>query len=792
MSRHLKAWLLTSAIIFPGAAAASTAVAADQAAVTTAPPQSPTQEVIITARRRGEQSLAVPDVVTAYSGAQLHARGVKSVSDIARLTPDLVIEPTISNYGSIITLRGLSSPSANVTSEPSVTLYVDGVPMNNGAAIHLAQFDLGQVQVLEGPQSLFFGKNASAGIVSLESAEPRRAFESQVEVGYETVAHEADVEGMVSGAITPQLLGRFAFIADEGRGPFINQAPDVANRYSPGAKEQGLRGTLIWEPNANLRVKLVGAYDNYSQQGSFEDVERIACFGPGGTPQGPGASPAFPNCRAGQNFLLGNLPTNAGAEAGDPLFGNGVGYSHFTQGIAVLNVQYALPHDMTFNSLTGFYDLASATASQASMGPIPVIGVATKDGRWTLTQEARLSSGTTGRFNWMVGGFFQYDHLSDFQDLIGVNINNFLPFLPPGGAISLGHSYWYIQGQDYSVFGQAGYNITKQLSLSAGARYTYEIKHQQPNVVGKGDTFIPDVSYTNVSPEVTLSYQPNGNTNLYVSYKEGFKAGGFQVAPTGWPAHTANIDNSYKPETVQGFEGGVKLALLDHTLRIDTAAYRYVYSNLQESNFNAVTVSNTILNAASVVDQGIEVKVNYSPPIEGLHLNGAINFNQANYSRFLSPCYTGQTIAEGCTFAPGAVAPTENLAGHPVPRAPLWAGNIGFQYDRMVSSKLRLSLASEGIFQTKSFLDETDFAYGVRPATFLVDASIAIGAPNHSWEVALIGKNLTDDYYPVSGFATPLTGSAAGTIHAVPGDYSAEIHRGRELWIRLTIRPGEL
>ena len=139
----------------------------------TCPETNDFQDIIVTARRRNETALDTPVVLSAFSGDQLSRLAITSISDVGKLTPLLIIAPSGGPYGGNLTLRGVASPSANASSEPAVTINIDGVPVSYGGVTRLTNIDLGQVEVLKGPQALFFGKNSSGGIVSIHSGPPQ-------------------------------------------------------------------------------------------------------------------------------------------------------------------------------------------------------------------------------------------------------------------------------------------------------------------------------------------------------------------------------------------------------------------------------------------------------------------------------------------------------------------------------------------------------------------------------------------------------------------------------------------
>jgi iron complex outermembrane receptor protein len=746
-------------------------------------------DIVVTARRRGEASLDVPVVVNAFSGAQLDERGVSSITDIAKLVPQLSVENNVGSFGGFNTLRGVTSPTSNVTADPAVIVVVDNIPISTGSVNRLGQFDLGRVEVLKGPQALFFGKNSSGGIISLGSADPTNEFEVKLTGEYEFNAREWQGTGIISGPLSDTLRGRIAVKGLTQRGYFFNQAPGAKHVVGPDPKEIAFRGTLIYEPLPDLTIKVKGTYDHVKDNGTYFITQRMFC--PSGVPTGASSSPTITDCKIDKYFARGDLPKNLDTLTGDPLFRkDGAPYSWVRQALFSMDVNYRIAPGVAFNAITGYYDLDQAYSDSIVRGPNPTLSTTGSTRKTTFSQEVRLSSEGPSRFNWMFGGFYQHDEIYDTEHVVGFN--------PATSVITpRQRSFWRIPSETLSGFGQASYEVVDGLTFSGGARYTSETKRQTSNLSNK---FLPKIKFTNVSPEATVTYKPVPNVNFFASYKEGYKSGTFQVGSLTFlglipnPAVTV-IDNSYRDENASGFEGGVKLALLDRSLRIDTAVYSYLYKNLQLSSFDPVQSITRISNAAAARVKGAEISVNFNPRgAPGLRLFGALSYNKSTYKDFIAACFLGQTIAQGCTIDgpdAGTVPDLQNFAGRPLLRAPKWSGNLGFSYDFDLGSTLKAGINSALTYQSSSILSQEAPPWGIRPDTTLLDAGVRIGSADGSWEVALIGKNLTDKQYAYAGFQESGTGNAAttGTTVGAPADYTGEISRGREIRLRVTLRP---
>ena len=175
------------------------------------------EEIIVSARKRTESLQDVPVAVSAISPIQLEGNLATDLNKVAELAPQVMIGRGTNGTGGFLTIRGISSTATDAGLDQSVVVTIDGVPLSRGRVINAAIYDVAQVEILQGPQSLFFGKNSPAGVISVRSADPSSTFEGNVKAGYEFEADERYVEGAVSGPLTDTLNGRLAFRASDDR-----------------------------------------------------------------------------------------------------------------------------------------------------------------------------------------------------------------------------------------------------------------------------------------------------------------------------------------------------------------------------------------------------------------------------------------------------------------------------------------------------------------------------------------------------------------------------------------------
>ncbi len=763
-----------------------------------------TNDIIVTARLRNETSIATPVSISALGGAEITRRAINNFDSLARAVPSLIVgEGGGTVQGGLIAIRGLAGADSNPLGDQAVSFSIDGVQVARASVRRLSEIDIAQVEVLKGPQALFFGKNSPAGIISVRTADPSRYFEAKLSSGYELRARETRNEGFVSGPLTDTLGVRVAGYYDDMKGWAKNEAPQTGpgifghDSRSPDQREYAVRGTLKWDPTDTLQVRLKYTYSDLHANGSTANVQYVNC--PLGASQGNGP---LDDCRADGRVFIGNVGPNFGLV--DARFGDGQTRLNQTQQLGGLEINYALTDTLKLTSISGYYkvhltNLGNYTSNYQETGVLPKQILASfnfLDLR-ELTEELRLTTTFEGPVNFLIGGLYQDSH--------GVNgsvtyRNAFSP--------AFVNNYRLVQnGTAASVYAQAQIKLLPTLELSGGGRYSYERKKLpvfststafDPRTLREIDGINRDVSFRNLSPEATLSWRPTSRLTAYGSYKEGFLSGGYNsVTPIlvsqvpGANGRYATLQNpTYKQQTIQGYEAGLKAALFDNTLRLNLAAYNYKTKGLQVS----VTVMGTqqeLRNAGSVRTRGVEGDFTYRTPLRGLTLNGAFNYNDGHYIDYQASCYRGESSAicfNQLNRVTGRVALLQDLSGARLVRAPRWTGNLGFNFETPVGGGLKIGLSGNGSHSDGYFTDVVNAPGGYQKGYELYDASIRLATTNDRYELALIGRNLSDKYYFVRSTDIPFTGSAPGaSLNGTLADTGAYVSRGREIFLRLTV-----
>ena len=736
-----------------------------------------TGDIIVTARKRTETDMAVPVAIAAIGSEELQRRAIDSLDSLSSSVPALRIGPAPGSVqGGTITLRGIGASADNPLADQSVSLNIDGAQVARSSVQRMAQVDIAQIEVLKGPQALFFGKNSPGGIISIRTADPTNHFEARSQIGYEINAREWRGEGFVSGPITDTLGIRIAAYGSTMRGWVTNVAPpqpSPVRRFVPHDREYAARLTLKFEPSDKFDARFKLTYNRLDGEGPSANDQFVNCITPGVTQYGDPD-----DCRANSVVYRGNVsPDYATLEPG---FRNGRPYHFQKQLLSSLEMNYQLSDVLTATAVSSYYNLSYDSMDNYGRTANPTFVLPARN-RFTLkelAQELRLASSFEAPLNFLVGAYYQ-DTKARYLNPTAVGLF--------GAPMLIIDQDLTQKGKAWSVFGQTMWDVTDELELAGGGRYSEERK--RVNVLSFGFPAQPPISknkWHNFSPEVTLTWRPSRDLTLFAAYKKGFLSGGFNGGPVG-----PTDGRDYDQQTIRGFESGIKTRLANGAIRATFTAFRYDARGLQVTTTTTTPsggVAQTTTNAGKARVQGVEADISWNTPVEGLSLRGSLAYTHARYQQFLNNCYVGQSIAEGCNLnLVNGVYTQQDFAGRQIIRSPDWTAGTGFSYDIPLSGDMRLGLSSDAAYTSSYYTLATASPGSVKSGYWLIDGSIRLSPTDQDWEVALIGNNLTNRYHYSGSYEALFAPGPTGT--AAPGrraDTIASISRGRQIMIRLT------
>ena len=228
--------------------------------------------IVVTARRRNEALQDVPISIASIGGEALEKSQITKPEALAARVPTLNIAVGGSGSGGQLSLRGIGSSNVSAAFDSAVALDFDGVVLSSMRLVQAGFFDVAQIDVLKGPQSLYFGKSATAGVLSIRSADPTSSFEASLRGSYEFEEEGYTVEGYVSGPIGDTLGYRVAGRYNKVDELYFNAAPNVANPYR-GEENINLRGTLEWEPSDDFKFNIKANYVGHENNGEIRHTQ---------------------------------------------------------------------------------------------------------------------------------------------------------------------------------------------------------------------------------------------------------------------------------------------------------------------------------------------------------------------------------------------------------------------------------------------------------------------------------------------------------------------------------------
>ncbi len=794
-------------------------------------------EIIVTARKRSESVLEVPVAVTAVSAAQLERAGVSDLGSLSRVAPQVIIAQGDSGAGASFSIRGLGSPHTDAGLEQSVTVNVDGISFSRGNLVGLGLFDVEQLEVLKGPQALFFGKNSPAGVIAVHTNGGTDTLKGYVRAGYEFEAKEIYGEAAISGPLSETLKGRIAVRGSSMKGWMKNVArpltaaqnplygvlgvgsPGAAHKDGPGNKDLLGRITLKWEPSSDFDAELKVAGARHKDNGS---TTQAYCYDAVGPVERGNVDP-FADCKFDNKFTSVGIDPSL-IHDWPVMHKDGSPFGKMNAMTASLNMNYHIGDDLTLTSVTGYLKMKYRQSNDYSFTSFGGIPVALGEDFRSWSQELRLASDFDAPINFMLGAYYE-------DQKRGSTVNSYLFSVgadPVTGKYHTFESTHDLKGKTVSAFGQVRWNITDQLELAGGVRYTKEKRNQLTQdrfthpvaapllgLIAPGNLAHLTFRDSHWSPEATLSYKITPSVMVYTAFKTGYKSGGFSapslfqympaVRPSGsncsLPIQVPvgagpgspiripdNCDYGFKPESSKGFEAGIKGKLFGNKLRFDLTAYSFKYSNLQVTAFNPSTFSFFVSNAASAKIKGVELNTQWQV-IPELVLNFSATYNDAKFAKFPSGnCWAGEPNVTtggprpGVCFVDAAGKTYNDLSGARLPRAPKVTLNAGFDLNVPVSSGLMLGLNGDVAWRDSYGTQEDHHPAAIQKSFALFNAGVRVYSEDEHYELALLGRNLGNKWY------RELTSGKAFGKSTITGDLQGATPRGREVAVQGTFR----
>jgi len=781
------------ALIASHAAAAQTSSPPTQAA---AP-----DEIVVTATKRVQTLDAVPISVAVTSAKTIQEAHITDLIDLQSVVPSLKVQQFSTVGQTNFTIRGFGNGAGNDGIETSVGVFIDGVYRSRAATALNDLPEIDRIEVLRGPQSTLFGKNVSAGAISIVTARPEFDVGGKAEVSfgnYGLVETRSTLNLPVSDTLAVRLSentdNRGGTYRDGTTGDKLNNR----DRFS-------LRADVLWKPLDTLSVRILADYNQIHEVCcavvSIENGPATQFIG-APAPYGLGKPISVPQ-PDNRDVQLNTNPVNRLSDEGVS------GQVDWDLGSAKLT------------SITAYRHSADQSITDVDFTGADLANSNRRNRYNTFTQELRLASDGKGRFNYLVGAFYDHetlnsgvdttygsdirayaDGLSGASAVPGLSNLAFLEYLQGLVTPSIvpGKTYFqagqgihdfYTQHQDsYSVFGQADYKVTNRLTVTGGLAFLDDRKRVVSDVV-LNDPFsslnlqnVPQlaalsslgvpiaansfgalgalqffygndpnhgpVNYPNVNEsgklngdKVTYTAHADydfGVAHGYLTYSTGWKAGAFNLSSDSRPPDANGVGRSVNPENVTLYEAGIKSRF--HGGYLNLAVFHQTVKGFQDNAYTGTGFA--LVNAGKESVTGFEIESNYRP-IAWLSLDGAVTYLHPKYDSFtMAPCVSFDTVRCPVNPATGLTPNFRDLSGTRPATIPSWTASAAATITHRWSEDLRSTLHGEYDYTSKAQLIETTppdiSTYGNQA----LNASFSIVSVRYKAEIMVWGHNLTN------------------------------------------------
>jgi iron complex outermembrane receptor protein len=711
-------------------------------------------EVMVTATRREASAQSVPVSVGVISPEDIQAANLKSVRDLQYLSPSVYVT---SANGATISIRGVGTNTTNNGSEQAVGLVVDGVVIGFIDDLGVDSLaDLNHVEVLRGPQGMLFGKNASAGVVSITTQRPTFdgfSATARASLGSYLDSNDSIILNIpLSTTVATEMSAYFT-----NRDGFVHDV--LLDKTEGGNQGEGFRSKLLWKPSDVLDVLVSGDFRRAIQGYNF--LATWSNCGHGYLTYGPpclglpaiGVIPSSTNTQTG-DFMLGNRTTNSGGSS--------------------VEVNYHLG-DLTFTSLSAYRRLERTIDA-------PIVSGALDFQRQQLTykgaqvsQEFRITSPAGQRLTY-VGGLFFYDRSADFTSLVAGPDGGQGPAADgPGAELANPGGKEYVRNvvRSSAVFGEATLNLIDSFSWVAGGRLTFDSTHGSRTIEQLPDVFpLPGQAVwpagsgraddRNFSFRTGPQYQITSNVLAYATLATGYKG---PVVD----AESSSVVRTVAPETVRSWEAGLKTTLLDHRMIFNVAVFDEKYKNFQTSVWEPSLNGFILGNAGGLKSRGTDIDFTVKP-LSSLTLSGGVTYLDAVYTDFAASCYstlapipqvivTNPSGVGGCYIAPGAKSGFTQAAGFPLNNASKWVYKLAANYSRPINRALNFEADANYIWRSQFF--NVGYDPNTRIAPYgIAGLNLGVASADGKWQAGVFARNLFDKYYIASIASTSLDSGA--------------------------------
>ncbi|MFD0738003.1 TonB-dependent receptor [Lysobacter koreensis] len=690
--------------------------------------------VTVTARKREETIQDVPIAVTAFTADALDKLNIQDLGDLDAQVPNLTIYAARGSSSTVTAyIRGVGQADPLWGVDPGVGIYMDDVYIARPQGALLDVLDVERVEVLRGPQGTLYGKNTIGGAIKYISRGLPTSTDGFASV---TVGNygQLDVKAAIGGPIggDDALRARIA-VASLNRDGFGENV--ITNQEVSDKEILALRGQLGAYVSDDLNFQF--AFDWMDDQSGVRGAKMLA-----------------PN-----RFASGVAPLDSRYDVRNGM--PNINDTSIRGASAVAN--WRASEDWGFKYVMAKRESDTETNIDFDTLPNKLADVKAFYADEQVSHELQANYDAGGRMRGVMG-IYAFDGQAGGQVR-----NNFFNLL-------FGDTQGTVFTESVALYADWTFDLTDQLKLDVGARYTDEDKnarvlnrgytdatYTRPNGVVSAN-FDKTINFKNTSPKVSLDYQVTPEIMVYGLAARGFKSGGFNIR-----ANATAVPRSAEPfedEVVDSFEVGSKMAFFDQSLLLNLAYFHNQYEDIQLSVFTSFDSNGDgvddaffgdFTNAGKGTVQGVEVEYQWLPTRNWL-LSGNLAWLDAQYDEFLTTTATRPPVQID-------IADSQRFTN-----APEFSGAINLEYRTDLAGGGNLS-ARVGYSYQSEVWPTTDLSPAIRQDGYgLVNAGVNWRV-NDAWSLSLQGSNLADEEYRTTGYNIPTLGVLTG-FYGPPRQYS--------------------
>jgi len=576
-------------------------------------------QILVTATKRQEDAQDVPIAITALDNELIAATGVTGTNDLRTAVPALNVTQAVGGFG-LPRIRGIGSTGQGPSIENPVALYVDGIYVGSSFGNLQSLFDTEQVTVLKGPQGTLFGRNATGGLIQINTLGPSDEWTGKAELGYgnyETIRGGAFLAGPLGTGVSFSLSGQYEN-QDEGYGRNLFTTRQPVRFYTGTGSQhtfEELQQSTSWALRGKLQFEL-GADTTALIAGHMLGRDAI--------------DPAF--VPFGLNTNGQNVPAQIVSLGGNPerdiLADVNPQVSTRQHGVSL-----TIDHDfggVKLKSITGYLRSSLHTMFDPDGVTAQTLVIQNNFRATQFTQEINLISDGDGPLSYVLGAFYMWEENGS------INLPSRTGGLTQSGGNGYSDSFLRTMLDSYAAFAELTYQLGENTRLTAGFRYTDDNR----SFTGRNEVFNgAATTVTTLAPatqsfakptwRISLDHRFSPELMVYASYNRGFRSG-------GWSTGATPIQQ-LQPELIDAYEVGFKSDLLDRKVRINLAGYYFDQSTVQV--MQVIAGVQNVYNASGAKIYGLDGDVSLQVT-DNLRLFGGFNWNRSRYKAFTDAVIT--------------------------------------------------------------------------------------------------------------------------------------------------------